>query len=596
MKKQEVILFFKVLLPGILLLILLFTFWDKQEMTRSLNRKLNEEHRKLVLKNEYVINYFDPLITDINFLAKTISLLQKDDDSLHVEDIEDGFQTFMSLNPDYYQLRILDNSGMERVKWVRYTDSLAKIPEHQLQDKSQRDYVKHSLGMEPKEVFVSRVALNVENGVVEVPYKEVARFSAPIYNKNGHNLGMVLANYDVGVFIQKQADYQRMEHCKYSLVESHGYWLIAPDPYKPWGFMFGDTTARFQYYYPKTWEQMQRSPSGHLPIDKGYVIYEMFDLTDSLVKVAALKDLKFRVVDRRQVYSISFLPQKYVDEVMHSGRSVYLPFFVLIAIAYAVTCFLWTRSKVLDRSQRAELEQKNTQLRSQRKTLLQQNKELEQFTHIAAHDLKEPLRTIGSYLQWINRTYTAAIDEKGKKGMAYVMTAVDRMEALITSLRELHKNNIQTQLKQVNTLELVNDLLQDLKLLIDDKHASVKIPKALPTINADKTKIKLIFQNLIVNAIVHAETDVEPVISLEHEEDEEQFTFKVVDNAKTITPKYYDRIFLVFQRLQRTDDDDLGVGIGLTIVSTLVNQHGGKIWVEQNAVKGNTFKFTIPKN
>lgn len=564
-------------------------------MTRSLNRKLNEEHSKLLLKNDFAIDYFDPLITDIHFQAKTVSLLQNEDDSLHTEDIENGFYAFMSLNPDYYQLRILDNSGMEKVKWVRQDDTLVKVPIEKLQDKSQRDYVKSSFNLNPKEVYVSRVVLNVENGKVEIPYQEVARFSAPIYNKQGHNLGMVIANYDVGVFIEKQSTYQRMEHCQYSLVESHGYWLIAPEPYKAWGFMFKDTTERFQEYFPDTWQEMQKTPSGHMPIEGGYLVYEMFDLTDSLTRMTEAKGLKFRVNDRRQVYSISFLPEHYVDIVKHEGRSVYLPFFVLIALAYAITGFLWARSKVQDNKQREELETINQELKQKRDLLIQQNMELEQFTHIASHDLQEPLRTISSYLKWIDRTYTAVIDEKGKKGMAYVIIAVGRMEALIKSLRDLHKHNKHTELEQVNTLELVNDLLNDLKQLIDDRQASIKIPKVLPTLIADKTKIKLVFQNLIVNAIVHCDDDISPAISIKYEEDELSVVFMVIDNAKTIDPKYYDRIFLVFHRLQRTDVDDSGIGLGLTIVSTLVKQHGGKVWIEQNSEKGNTFKFSIPK-
>lgn len=596
MRRPETILFLKVLLPGILTLLLICTFWDKQEMTRSLNRKLNEEHQKLVLKNEYATNYFDPLITDINFLAKTVSLLQNNDDTLHTSEVTDAFYTFMSLNPDYYQLRILNNDGFEVVKWVRNGSELHNVPTTLLQDKSGRDYVKNSLDLAQNEVYISKVVLNKENGVIEVPHKPVVRFIAPIFNKSGVNLGMAIANYNVAVFIDKQSNYQRMEHCQYSLVESHGYWLIAPEPYRPWGFMFGDTTARFQQYYPDAWEQMQRTPSGHIPLKTGYLVYEMFDLTDSLVSLVKAKALSFRVTDRRQVYSISFLPQHYVNEVMYSGRSVYLPFFVLIALAYAITAFLWARAKVQDDLQRTELEQKNAQLKAQREMLLQQNKELEQFTHIAAHDLQEPLRTISSYLIWIDKRYTALIDDKGKKGIAYVMAAVDRMETLIKSLRVLHKQNKHTQLEKVDTLELVNDIVSDLKQLMDDRKASIIIPKALPNLLADRTKMKLVFQNLLVNAIVHTEADVVPEISVEYAENEQEFIFMVIDNAKTIDPKFYDRIFLIFQRLQRTDEDDSGVGVGLTIISTLVNQHGGKIWVEKNPTKGNTFKFSIPKN
>lgn len=579
-----------------MLLVLLFAFWDKQEMTRSLNQKIEQESQKLKLKNEFAINYFDPLITDIHFLSKTVSILQHDDDTLHVQEIVDAFNTFMSLNPDYYQLRILDNDGMEKVKWVRRGNELERIPVSKLQNKSSREYVKNSLGLEPNEVYISRVVLNMENGEIEVPYQPVVRFSAPIYNKQGKNLGMVIANYDVSVFIDKQESYQRMVHCQYSLIESHGYWILSPQPDRAWGFMFADTTKRFQEYYPSAWQAMQREPSGSIDVDSGLIVYEMFDLTDSLQKLTRSKDLEFRVTDRRQVYSVSFLPQAYVNDVKFEGRGVYLPFFALIAIGYAVSSFLWARSKVLDIKQRLELKVVNQRLLKQKDLLTQQNTELERFTHIAAHDLQEPLRTIRSYLGWITKAYTDAVDEKGQKGMQYVIAAVQRMESMITSLRELHKQNAQTQLEEVDTLELVNDIVSDLRSLIEEREANIKIPRALPTISADKVKMKLVFQNLLINAMLHTDEGVTPDITVEHTENDDDYIFMIKDNATTIDPKHYERIFQVFYRSKRTDDDDTGMGMGLTIVANLIKQHSGRVWVEPNNGQGNIFKFSIPKN
>ncbi len=219
------------------------------------------------------------------------------------------------------------------------------------------------------------------------------------------------------------------------------------------------------------------------------------------------------------------------------------------------------------------------------------NKELEQFAYVSSHDLQEPLRTITSYVQLLDKRYKSLLDEKADMYINFVTDAARRMQTLINDLLNFSRVGSRGKpFTPVRTEDLVDSLIASQKI----QNADVTITRdKLPDIVADEMQMMQVFQNLLVNAVkFHGATS--PHIHIGTAEDNKEWTFWVRDNGIGIDPKYFDRIFVVFQRLH-TQREYAGTGIGLALVKKVVERHGGRIWVESELGKGATFWFTISK-
>ena len=232
--------------------------------------------------------------------------------------------------------------------------------------------------------------------------------------------------------------------------------------------------------------------------------------------------------------------------------------------------------------------------------LIRSNKELEEFAYVASHDLQEPLRMIASYTQLIARRYQGALDAEADEFIKYAVDGATRMQVLINDL--LAYSRVGTHGKSfelTDCSEVVARVLENLKIAIDESRAAVR-SSSLPTIMADATQLTQLFQNLISNAIkFRAGQPPEIQIDADRTQDPQAparqgWRFSVRDNGIGIEQKYFDRIFVIFQRLHGRDEYP-GTGIGLAICKKIVERHGGRIWLESEPGKGTTFYFTIPE-
>jgi PAS domain S-box-containing protein len=242
-------------------------------------------------------------------------------------------------------------------------------------------------------------------------------------------------------------------------------------------------------------------------------------------------------------------------------------------------------------------------LASKAKELARSNKELEEFAYVASHDLQEPLRMIASYTQLLERRYKDRLDQDAHEFIAYAVDGATRMQVLINDL--LAYSRVGTRGKPfalTDCEEVLNRTLSNLKIAIEESHAEVT-HSPLPALMGDPTQLTQLLQNLINNAIKFRRKDEQPRVhvgaSLEKKPDsasEEHgpfWHFWVSDNGIGIDPKFYERIFVIFQRLH-TRDQYAGTGIGLSVCKKIVERHGGKIWVESEPGTGATFHFTVP--
>ncbi len=223
------------------------------------------------------------------------------------------------------------------------------------------------------------------------------------------------------------------------------------------------------------------------------------------------------------------------------------------------------------------------------------NAELEQFAYVASHDLQEPLRMISSFLKLLEKNYGEILDEKAHKYIHFATDGADRMKNIILDL--LDYSRVKRIDEETELLDL-NELLNEVKLLnkkiIDEKQAIFQIAD-LPKIKAYRTPVFRIFYNLINNALKYQPEGQIPEILVRSKETPTYFEFSVQDNGIGISEEFYDKIFIIFQRLHLREEFS-GTGMGLAITKKFVESLNGCINVDSEPGKGSTFTFTIAKN
>ena len=241
----------------------------------------------------------------------------------------------------------------------------------------------------------------------------------------------------------------------------------------------------------------------------------------------------------------------------------------------------------------AALQEANEQLTVKAQQLSRSNAELEQFAYVASHDLQEPLRMIASYTQLILRRYGDRFDGDAREFMDFIVDGATRMKQLIEDL--LAYSRVGTHGKAFRPTDsgaAVQKALANLRAAIESSTGTVT-HDPLPTINADEFQLVQLFQNLIGNALKFKGTET-PRVHISVNEQADTWTFGVKDNGIGIDGEYFDRIFMVFQRLHSRTDYP-GTGIGLAICKKVVDRHGGRLWIESGVGSGSTFWFTVPK-
>ena len=221
------------------------------------------------------------------------------------------------------------------------------------------------------------------------------------------------------------------------------------------------------------------------------------------------------------------------------------------------------------------------------------NYELQQFTFLTSHDLQEPLRSIASFSQLLERRYKDKLGKDADEYINFLVDAATRMKEMIQGL--LDYSNIGTQKEEFEPLNVENILkqvLSNLKDLIEENGALISYDP-LPVITADKKQMVQLFQQLIENAIKFKKGKETPRIHISSSLGTDEYKFSVYDNGIGIESQYSQKIFEIFKRLH-TIDEYRGTGIGLAICKRIVERHGGKIWVESKYGEGSTFYFTIP--
>ena len=232
-----------------------------------------------------------------------------------------------------------------------------------------------------------------------------------------------------------------------------------------------------------------------------------------------------------------------------------------------------------------------TALERQKEDLARSNGDLEQFAYAASHDLQEPLRAVVGCMQLLKARYESKIDERADEFIGHAVDGATRMQHLIDDLLSFSRVGTRgTELHAVAFEHVLENALKNLSVAIETSQAQIE-HDSLPMVLGDLSQLSLLLQNLIGNALKFRGSEP-PCIYVGAEQQNGEWVISVRDNGIGIDPQYFERIFIIFQRLH-TRKEYPGTGMGLALCKKIVERHGGKIWLDSKVGSGTTFRFTL---
>ena len=224
------------------------------------------------------------------------------------------------------------------------------------------------------------------------------------------------------------------------------------------------------------------------------------------------------------------------------------------------------------------------------------NLQLENFAYIASHDLKAPLRTVSSFSDLLQESSKGKLTDKENRFLSIISQSSDQMLKLVDDLLLYSKVNDQKiRIREINIRSLLNNIISEIHSEIEVANASIVLKDIDKIIVADETKLRQLFQNLIINALKFQDKIEKPEIKISFSQNKQEWIFSVSDNGIGIRKAYSEKIFSMFSKLHSFEEYE-GTGIGLAICKNIVLQHNGKIWVDSSPGHGSVFSFSISKS
>ena len=243
---------------------------------------------------------------------------------------------------------------------------------------------------------------------------------------------------------------------------------------------------------------------------------------------------------------------------------------------------------VRDISERKQAEEQRDRLLHE---LESANEELKNFGYVVSHDLKAPLRAIGSLANWLSTDYADKFDDEGREHMRLLISRVHRMDGLIDGILQYSRvGRVKETIIAVELNRLVREVID---LLAPPQNITVSIENSLPTVMVEPTRIQQVFQNLLSNAIKYMDKP-EGEIRIACVAEGRQWKFSITDNGPGIDQQHFEKIFQLFQTLAPRDRVE-STGVGLALAKKIVEMYGGRIWLESTVGQGSTFFFTLPR-
>ncbi len=528
--------------------------------------------------------------------------------------LESIFVALMGSRPNYQQVRLigLENGGHEIVRVERTADGrVRRVPEGELQSKGSEPYhaeAREAASRGETEAFVTRVTLNREGGEIERPLNPVSRAVALVHDTEGVAYAFIIINLSLSPIFEAQTSELTPGH---HLIITNGAGQPLYD---------SDIGLRFEFDLEgdPDWPAVGSSTLvGILPEIPNRVSQDPVDgrralAAASLVEAAGISsEADMAVLMSAQGVGIVDL----ASDVLWARLPLLLA--VLLATA-AIGAYMSQRATrpfaelansitragwgvggmggvpIPDNPEAAMIARAfnvaHDELALSLEELRQRNRELEQFTATASHDLQEPARTVRSFAALLDERYGDRLDDDGKAMLEFLSDSATRMQERIRAVLTHSRIGRSSEWGSVDCGELVSTIISDLGAAIDESGAEIEVA-ALPTIDGCQPELRLLFENLLSNAIKFRKEGETPTIRISGQRGDPH-RFVVADDGIGIPIDQREKVFDFFRRGHSRDSAFEGSGIGLAHCRKIVEQHGGRIWVG-DTTEGTEVHFTL---
>ena len=310
---------------------------------------------------------------------------------------------------------------------------------------------------------------------------------------------------------------------------------------------------------------------------------------ESRMKIPLSKDFEYQLEKQKRAQIIEQEKDKLAYKAELDFQRLILIFFIISFLILGIAAIVIYKNFKAKKMAEGELEKKNAMLEK----YIESNIQLEQFAHIASHDLKSPLRTVGSFSSLLKRRAKDKLNENELEYLDMISNAAKLMWNLVDDLMTYSQvNSLQMNLTSNNANHLVEEVLANLDFSIKEKKAEIKAANLPAKMMMDETKVRQVFQNLIANSLKFMPSGRTPEININCIPENGFWKFSIQDNGIGIPDEYQEKIFKPYKQLH-TKDKYEGTGMGLAICKKIVQKHGGDIYFESEEGKGTTFYFTI---
>lgn len=511
--------------------------------------------------------------------------------------------------PHYYQVRYigLANGGLELVRVTRNLQSQIVDTEEALQVKGARDYVAKAASLPRGSIYLSKIELNREFGALSEPHTPVIRAAIPVYSQLDESpFGVVVININATHFFDSLSNLSRPGTLD-GLANADGAYLVHPTGGLTFDFDVGgrsnvlDDIPQSATVLQRGGSQTFRDESSGQLVHIQSVNYNPGTPYGRLILISGFPDSQI---------------QDFLSETGQSAGlaiSLLLLFCLIISIVLAqVITQPLTRLKArfesgteeqgerdqalnyreaedLDQALRKafhKIRQKNTELASK-------NRELDQFAYIASHDLQEPVRNMSTVAEMLHADKDNVLSPQSQRALGFLTTATERMRNLIHGLLEYSRIGRATEAELVDLNEVLENVQADLRLRIEETQADIQIENRLPTFLMYEVEVRMLFQNLISNALKFIPSSRQPQIRIASEIlGPGHWRFHISDNGIGIPVSQYKKIFTIFHRATTRKEFE-GTGIGLAHCQKIAELHHGKIWVRESSPEGTTFSVEL---
>lgn len=508
------------------------------------------------------------IATDLKFINTDLMQLAQHSafitDSLNhnaITLLEQDFLIFSQTKQLYDQIRFLDLNGIEIVRINFNAGQPFIVPKNNLQNKSQRYYFKDIIQLNKGKIFISPFDLNIEHGQIEKPIKPMLRFGTPVFNRQGEKIGIILLNYLGSKLISSLKE--MTAHTM--LLNTNGFWLYhySSDPSLTletsleWGFIF-DNEHTFGKQYPKAWEKISQTKAGQFyDIDGGLFT---FDTISSWKLVAQIPNEIFKA----------------------SAKKITLKLSIIIGALFILLILISWRFALLHIQRQAK----------RKETLLNKtNKAKNVFLANMSHELRTPLNGILGFTQILKRDQT--LSPQQVNNIRTIEQAGEHLLLLLNNILDMAKvegNKIELQITEFNFNDFLKAIVNLIKIRAHQKGINFidKFQSKLPiAIKSDKTRLRQIIVNLLINAIKFTEHgSVKFKVSCH----EEKIRFLVEDTGIGIAS---DKLETIFESFSQLDPKNEGAGLGLSISKNLVKLMDSTLNAKSTLGKGSVFWFDL---